>query len=588
MSNININNLTPLGGASGKVSISGSLHVKNNITYGGDLQLGDASTDSINFVGEVSSSIIPDVTNTYNIGSSAQSWNSGSFAYISASGNIIGANITASSGISVGSSVIGDTISTTNITASGNISASGTIIADDAIIGSGTVTIDGDNGHITASGNISASGTIEGLSASFGSVKIDKNEGGLFIGKTGANSFSMTASQALLVSAYNYGGATDQPTPPFGAGNDFAATFMGNISSSGHICTKMSVFSSDSDENFVAHSNNSDFIHDILALTTGSSDYNNNTVTTKVGVISQLGEKQLRIGYNDYWRRLWIGSSGVTLPSIYLVGNITSSEHITAPSMSIGWPNASADPIIPFTPKHALVVRGNISASGTLGTAQGATIFAESGSFKHIEGVTNINATTGIFGTGTTTIDDNVLSTGFIQARTYVSASGGYFTGNITASNESSFVGIAKTKGNISASGEVMGRTGSFEKMVIGGKHVGANLEQLTSSLAASHSLLIPSNGPSVDGENMSHHKITTVVATGGAETSQLTAGTEGQIKIIVMKTDGGDMVTTVTNAGWKSSGTGTITFDTIGDSCTLMYISGKWFVIGNNGGAFA
>ena len=90
----------------------------------------------------------------------------------------------------------------------------------------------------------------------------------------------------------------------------------------------------------------------------------------------------------------------------------------------------------------------------------------------------------------------------------------------------------------------------------------------------------------------MSHHKITTVVATGGAETSQLTAGTEGQIKIIVMKTDGGDMVTTVTNAGWKSSGTGTITFDTIGDSCTLMCggdPSGrKWFVIGNNGCTFA
>jgi hypothetical protein len=49
-----------------------------------------------------------------------------------------------------------------------------------------------------------------------------------------------------------------------------------------------------------------------------------------------------------------------------------------------------------------------------------------------------------------------------------------------------------------------------------------------------------------------------------------------------------GNMVITVTNAGWKTSGTGTITFDTIGDACTLKYINSKWFCIGNNGCVFA
>ena len=75
---------------------------------------------------------------------------------------------------------------------------------------------------------------------------------------------------------------------------------------------------------------------------------------------------------------------------------------------------------------------------------------------------------------------------------------------------------------------------------------------------------------------------------TAAAETSTLAAGTEGQIKVLALKTDGGDLVTTVTNAGWKSSGTGTITFDTIGDACTLQYIGSKWYCIGNNGAAFA
>jgi hypothetical protein len=55
-----------------------------------------------------------------------------------------------------------------------------------------------------------------------------------------------------------------------------------------------------------------------------------------------------------------------------------------------------------------------------------------------------------------------------------------------------------------------------------------------------------------------------------------------------MMVGDGGDMVITVTNAGWKSSGTGTMTFDTIGDACTLQYVASKWFCIGNNGVVFA
>ena len=75
----------------------------------------------------------------------------------------------------------------------------------------------------------------------------------------------------------------------------------------------------------------------------------------------------------------------------------------------------------------------------------------------------------------------------------------------------------------------------------------------------------------------------------GSGETSTLDAGSEGQIKILARKTDGaGDMVTTVISAGWKSTGTGTITFDTIGDCCVLQYIDSKWFCISNNGAAFA
>ena len=70
--------------------------------------------------------------------------------------------------------------------------------------------------------------------------------------------------------------------------------------------------------------------------------------------------------------------------------------------------------------------------------------------------------------------------------------------------------------------------------------------------------------------------------------TATLAAGVTGQIKTFAMYNASGNMVITVTNAGWKTSGTGTVTFSTTGHACTLQYINAKWFCIGNNGAVFA
>ena len=80
----------------------------------------------------------------------------------------------------------------------------------------------------------------------------------------------------------------------------------------------------------------------------------------------------------------------------------------------------------------------------------------------------------------------------------------------------------------------------------------------------------------------------TSYFSTVAPSTATLAAGANGQIKTFAMFAQSGDMVITVTNAGWKTSGTGTITFNAIGEACTLQYINGKWFCIGNNGAAFA
>ena len=81
----------------------------------------------------------------------------------------------------------------------------------------------------------------------------------------------------------------------------------------------------------------------------------------------------------------------------------------------------------------------------------------------------------------------------------------------------------------------------------------------------------------------------TSYFTTAGSETATLAAGVSGQIKVFAAAdVTAGNMVITVSNAGWKASGSGTITFDTRGDACTLQYINSRWFCIGNNGCTFA
>jgi hypothetical protein len=77
--------------------------------------------------------------------------------------------------------------------------------------------------------------------------------------------------------------------------------------------------------------------------------------------------------------------------------------------------------------------------------------------------------------------------------------------------------------------------------------------------------------------------------STNAGETATLAAGTTGQIKVFnAVNVASGSMVITVANAGWQSSGTGTITFPTRGSSCILQYVNSKWYCIGNNGATFA
>jgi len=113
-----------------------------------------------------------------------------------------------------------------------------------------------------------------------------------------------------------------------------------------------------------------------------------------------------------------------------------------------------------------------------------------------------------------------------------------------------------------------------------------------TISVAQANELITPFNNTSEDLAPSTGASLATTssyFSTASTEAATLAAGVAGQIKTFsAVDITAGNMVVTVTNAGWKASGTGTITFSTRGAGCILQYVNSKWFCIGNNGAVFA
>jgi len=72
-SNLTVGGDTSLSGdlyITGNTFQTGNIDLTGNITLGGNISIGDQNTDNIFFGGEISSSIVPDVNNAFDLGSS--------------------------------------------------------------------------------------------------------------------------------------------------------------------------------------------------------------------------------------------------------------------------------------------------------------------------------------------------------------------------------------------------------------------------------------------------------------------------------------------------------------------------------------
>jgi predicted acyltransferase (DUF342 family) len=154
--------------------LTGNADIAGNITLGGNITVGDSNTDFVSFGAEISSSIVPDVNNSFDIGSDTKAWRNGYF-----SGSItVGGEILLGNGTSYGEdlTIIGNTTlgndanDQVNITGSfhqqGSMNITGAVSASaftGSFVGDGsaltgivsTLYITGSDGTSTSNGEVS-------------------------------------------------------------------------------------------------------------------------------------------------------------------------------------------------------------------------------------------------------------------------------------------------------------------------------------------------------------------------------------------------------------------------------------------------
>ena len=164
------------------LNITGDLDVAGNVTIGGNITIGDQTTDSVNFTARVDSDIIPNLNDTYDLGSTIARWKEIFVNKLTSDGIQIFDNVITTTdsnsdlelaAAGTGSVVIpnNDLIVTQSLTVQGT-----TDLADTTI--SGNLNLTGDlsiTGNVSQNGNLTISGTVSAESLDLENIEIFQN-----------------------------------------------------------------------------------------------------------------------------------------------------------------------------------------------------------------------------------------------------------------------------------------------------------------------------------------------------------------------------------------------------------------------------
>ena len=577
---------------SGNVHAVGNIYVEGHATFSaftpGGIQLGDTNTDNVTFGADVNSDIIPNINNTYDLGSDAQEWKD---LYVEGTGYI---DRLVQDDASVTNTARGDwnfnddagDISLRVNSADGNI---GVKVSDPntefevngSISASGDIAIEG---HVSAS-NISASATVTGehLYISDDAEIVDLLTVGQ-ISVTNVTAFNISASGTITANFIQ----SDQLFSHVGDANTGIQLGSDTVQIEG---------------NDVTLANFTTARIELNQPVTASVDISSSKIVTGQEFHASAGVQiaDQRLVYHSAGDTIKVEDSGLWVEGGHLTAsNAVSVSGVTTTGILNAFGNVSANSnfevlgttTLGNAAADSIGLVGNVTASNVI-SASSTTATHSFGGEMHISNQVSLmdGGNQGRIGIGTLTPDssyrlhlliENSVDNNFIK----IQSNAGHASYAILA-NGNHTIYSNKANGALELGAEgTTGLTISASNQLITPLKVSASAA--TGVHIFGGTLVTPSTEDLADSGAASITRFSSHFSTGGAETATLAAGQEGQFKSFAMKVDGGDMVITVTNAGWKSSGTGTLTFDTIGDACLLQYISGKWHIIGNNGVAAA
>tara|TARA_Y100000296_G_C5091838_1_gene215246 strand:- start:146 stop:811 length:666 start_codon:yes stop_codon:yes gene_type:complete len=152
-----ISGSTSSTGSFGRLEVAGNSSLTGDLTIGGNITIGDADTDSLSVSADLTSNLIPNASDSYNLGSATKRWNN---LFLSGSVSASGGPHHFEGNVGLGNYAPPEVLTVKgDISASGDFHGlSGTLTLGGHISGSATST--GSFGRVETAGNINTVGRI--------------------------------------------------------------------------------------------------------------------------------------------------------------------------------------------------------------------------------------------------------------------------------------------------------------------------------------------------------------------------------------------------------------------------------------------